>query len=168
MNRKIMVAVSSCLVLLFLLWLGTHFWLGEDNVSAEEVREKVAQQYKGKISFVEEHKGSYLVAMTLETGDYELEVSKEDGAIIRLQRTKELSSKKDTSDKQKEKTQPLTEDQARDIALQRVSGHVDDVDYESSDEGSYFLVEIERKNGSEVTVQVNDVTGKVMSISWDD
>ena len=76
MNRKIIVAVTSCLVLLFLIWIGIHFWLGEDNVSAEEVREKVAQQYKGKISFVEEHEGSYLVAMTLETGDYELEVSK--------------------------------------------------------------------------------------------
>ncbi|WP_052158765.1 PepSY domain-containing protein, partial [Halobacillus sp. BBL2006] len=143
---------------------------GEESVSADEVREKVEQQYKGKITSIEPLDDSYVVTLLLETGEYRLEVSDEDGRIIQMDRVKKTPEQGTSENEAEPETpaQPMTEEQAKELALERVSGTIDDVDYESSEDSSYFLVEIERENGDEATVQVNAITGEVMSVSWDD
>ncbi|ARI76339.1 PepSY domain-containing protein [Halobacillus mangrovi] len=168
MKYKMMIAIASGLVLLLLGWQGSKLWMGEDSVSADEVRQKVEEQYKGKITSIEPGDDSYMVTMTLETGEYRLEVSEEDGRIVRMERVEGTGPQDEPSEESEPPADPITEEQAREVALERVSGNVDDIDYESSDDGAYFLVEIEREDGNEATVQVNAITGEVMSVSWDD
>ncbi|MGI8315884.1 PepSY domain-containing protein [Halobacillus mangrovi] len=168
MKYKVIIAIATGLVLLFLGWQGVRLWTGEDSVSADEVRQKVEKQYNGKITSIEPGDDSYIVAMTLETGEYRLEVSEENGSIISFEHVERGTPEDAPSRESEQPAEPMTEEQAREVALERVSGNVDDIDYESSDDGAYFLVEVEREDGSEATVQVNAITGEVMSVSWDD
>ena len=62
----------------------------------------------------------------------------------------------------------LSEQQAKDIALQQVSGDVDDIELKQSGDSRYYLVEIETREDKDAVIQVNAVTGKVMSITWDE
>ncbi|MFD0958234.1 PepSY domain-containing protein [Paenibacillus chungangensis] len=67
-------------------------------------------------------------------------------------------------------TQPpvlLTEQQAAAIALKHVkgSGQVEDVQRGNDDD---YLVDIEMTDGREAVVQVNMISGKILSITWDD
>ncbi|SFM14269.1 PepSY domain-containing protein [Salibacterium qingdaonense] len=178
--------ITIAVMIVFLLaagWQGVRLWLGDESVSAEDVRQKVEEQYTGSITSMEQKSDRYLVFLTMETGEYELEVSGEDGTIIRMERTQAFQSGEEAPAKTEKNEEPpapsaspepsdpqdpMTKEQAEVIALERVPGSVDDVDRESSDNGSFFLVEIEREDDREATVQVNSITGEIMSVSWDD
>ncbi|WP_026583905.1 PepSY domain-containing protein [Bacillus sp. J33] len=62
----------------------------------------------------------------------------------------------------------LTEDQAVQHALKELPGKVDDIDFEAADNTSYYFVEIETADNREAVVQINAITGGVMSVTWDD
>lgn len=61
----------------------------------------------------------------------------------------------------------ITEQQAVQIALEQLKGEVDSVDFEETSEGGYYLVEIETQD-DEATFQIHAVSGKVLSVTWDD
>lgn len=63
---------------------------------------------------------------------------------------------------------PLTETEAIDIALNEVPGEVDDVDLEQTEGELYFLIEIDTADEREAAVQVNAISGEIMSTTWDD
>ncbi|WP_025783124.1 PepSY domain-containing protein [Sporosarcina sp. D27] len=70
-----------------------------------------------------------------------------------------------------QKTVLLTEQQAVQIALRQLNGEVDDVDFVKTSEGGYYLVEIEidvDDGPDEATYQIHAISGKVMSVTWDD
>nr|WP_315363156.1 PepSY domain-containing protein [Cytobacillus firmus] len=62
----------------------------------------------------------------------------------------------------------LTEEEAIQIAQKNEPGEVDDISFEETDSGSYYLVEIEKDDGREAAVQIHAITGTVMSVTWDD
>lgn len=57
--------------------------------------------------------------------------------------------------------------QAMQIALQQLKGEVESVEYEESEDGGYYLIEIETKN-EEAVFQIHAVTKKIMSVEWDE
>lgn len=70
-----------------------------------------------------------------------------------------------------QKTVLLTEQQAIQIALRQLNGEVDDVDFVKTSEGGYYLVEIEidvDEGPDEATYQIHAISGKIMSVTWDD
>lgn len=70
-----------------------------------------------------------------------------------------------------QKTVLLTEQQAIQIALRQLNGEVDDVDFVKTSEGGYYLVEIEidvDDGPDEATYQIHAISGKVMSVTWED
>jgi uncharacterized membrane protein YkoI len=62
----------------------------------------------------------------------------------------------------------ITIEQATAIATKHVNGIVDDIELRKLSKESYYLVEIDTVNGREVVVQVNAITGIIMSVIWDD
>ncbi len=64
----------------------------------------------------------------------------------------------------------LTEKQAEQIALRQVKGKVDDVDFKHSGKTGqqYYLVDIDTPDDREAVIQINAISGEVMSITWDD
>ncbi|WP_436375178.1 PepSY domain-containing protein [Cytobacillus sp. BC1816] len=62
----------------------------------------------------------------------------------------------------------LTEEEAVQIALKNEPGEVDDISFGETDKGPYYLVEIEKDDGREAAVEIHAITGKVLSVTWDD
>ncbi|MEW4369556.1 PepSY domain-containing protein [Paenibacillus kandeliae] len=64
----------------------------------------------------------------------------------------------------------VTGAQAEQIARSQVKGEVDDVKYEHNSKNGqqYYLVEIDTPDDREAVVQINSITGAVMSVTWDD
>lgn len=83
---------------------------------------------------------------------------------------KEKEKGKDKNNSSKPPVLILKEKDAERIALTQVPGKVDDTDYEDDeDKGqSYYLVDIDTPDEREATVQVNAISGAVMSVTWDD
>ncbi|WP_235616313.1 PepSY domain-containing protein [Lysinibacillus parviboronicapiens] len=65
-----------------------------------------------------------------------------------------------------EGTSVISKQQAIQIALQQLNGEVDSVDYEKTEDGGYYLVEIETDK-DEAVFQIHAVSGKVLSVTWD-
>ncbi|QOT09720.1 PepSY domain-containing protein [Paenibacillus sp. JNUCC32] len=62
----------------------------------------------------------------------------------------------------------ITKEYAIKLSLEKVPGTVEDVEYRESKSSRYYLVEIEREDGREATIQVHAITGKIMTVTWDD
>ncbi|MBU5349182.1 PepSY domain-containing protein [Paenibacillus lautus] len=62
----------------------------------------------------------------------------------------------------------ITKEYAIKLSLEQVPGTVEDVEYRESKSSRYYLVEIERADGREATIQVHAITGKIMTVTWDD
>lgn len=62
----------------------------------------------------------------------------------------------------------LSEREASELALAHVYGEVEEVDLRGSDTGvAYYLVEIDIEDGRDAVVQVNAITGAIMSVAWE-
>ncbi|BFH66750.1 hypothetical protein J27TS7_39350 [Paenibacillus dendritiformis] len=157
-----------------------------EPLSAAEAASKVKEMYKGEVVEVSELPHGYRVTMELDTGTYEVRIDRNKGKIAGMTRTKaapdpEAKPPAVEPDQQKppasQKPEPkpkrkpqkrLTEDEAAAIALKTVDGKVDDIDLIHSDGVAYYLVEIDREDGEDGTVQINAITGEVKSVTWDD
>lgn len=80
-----------------------------------------------------------------------------------------------TPQPEKKKSVILTGQQAVNIALTRLNAsvpvEVDDVDFVETQQGGYYLVELELDTDAdldEVVYQIHAISGKVLSVSWDD
>ena len=66
----------------------------------------------------------------------------------------------------------ITRDKAIEIALEQLRGEVDHVSFEHTDNGGYYLVEIEQDNDDsddvEAVFQIHAITGEILSVDWDD
>ncbi|MHA6260464.1 PepSY domain-containing protein [Sporosarcina sp. CAU 1771] len=66
----------------------------------------------------------------------------------------------------------ITREKAIEIALSQLKGEVEYVEFESTSDGGYYLVEIEQDNEDsddlEAVFQIHAVSGKIMSVTWDD
>ncbi|MFD1888059.1 PepSY domain-containing protein [Paenibacillus wenxiniae] len=64
----------------------------------------------------------------------------------------------------------ITEKQAEQIAIGQVKGEVDDVKFKHSGKTGqqYYLVEMDTPDDREAVVQINAISGAVMSVTWDD
>jgi len=66
----------------------------------------------------------------------------------------------------------ITKERAIEIALEQLRGEVDHVSFEHTDDGGYYLVEIEQDNEDsddiEAVFQIHAITGKILSVDWDD
>ena len=65
----------------------------------------------------------------------------------------------------------ITQGQAVDLALGQLKSElvdeVDDVSYEKTEDGGYYLIEIDTKDDREVTFQIHAISGKIMSVTWE-
>jgi uncharacterized membrane protein YkoI len=136
----------------------------EKVLTEAEIKEKVAQQQPGEIEKLEQKQEGkelyYYVIVRHETKRTSLKMDAYSGEIVDT-----------TTEEIKQPEQPakrLTEAEAIQIALQSVSGKVDDIELEQSGGTIYYLIEIKREEDEDATVQVNALLGEVMSVTWED
>ncbi|MBG9794127.1 peptidase M4 [Paenibacillus dendritiformis] len=166
------------------VWQLVRLIIFAEPLSAAEAASKVKEMYKGKVVEVSELPQGYRVTMELDTGTYEVSIDKDKGKIGGMTRTKAApepeakppvvepdQQKPPASSKPEPKPKPqkrITKDEAAAIALKTVDGKVDDIDLIQSGGVAYYLVEIDREDGEDGTVQINAITGEVKSVTWDD
>ncbi|WP_406944752.1 PepSY domain-containing protein [Halobacillus sp. SY10] len=169
---KLLISISLLALLIVLGWQWVNERLSAEPLTESDIREKVQTQYNGEITDVTSTEGHYLATIELEEGVYEVAVLKKDGRISDIKPIEKFQDNDSTtsSDSQSEntKTQPITEEKAKAVALNEIEGEVDDIDFESEVDPAFYLVEIERPGGEEATVQIHALSGEIMSVTWDD
>ncbi|MTD30427.1 PepSY domain-containing protein [Planomicrobium sp. YIM 101495] len=107
----------------------------------------------------DEQNGLYEVQTVQDGTITTVTVSAMDGEVVKLEKEAEEAAIPTA----------LTPDDAIAIAKTYLDGVVDDVDFESTEDGGYFLVTIEKdESDQEVTVQIHAIRGDVMTVEWDD
>ncbi|WP_020615073.1 PepSY domain-containing protein [Paenibacillus daejeonensis] len=154
------------------------------QLSESEIRDQVLGQYGGEIREVQSLREGYQVTLESELGVYELLLGGA-GEARRILRLEAFEPPEPVPNPGGEPGQPgtdqpeepggeeppplpLTEEEAIKIALGQVLGKVEDVELRSNDNGIYYLIEIETPEEREAVIQVNAITGTVISVIWDD
>ncbi|MGE7944904.1 PepSY domain-containing protein [Lysinibacillus xylanilyticus] len=127
-------------------------------LTEEQIRHIVEKDY-GEIESVVLADNIYTVRVEREDQQRDLTLDAYTGDVL---------SKKDVEPvDQPEIVNVISKEQAMKIALQQLNGEVDSVDYKETEDGGFYLVEIETKN-EEAVFQIHAISGKVMSVTWDE
>ena len=62
----------------------------------------------------------------------------------------------------------ISEKEAGEIALKEIKGTIHEIDLEDDDNLIFYLVEIDTPENKEAVVQIDAITGAILTISWDD
>ncbi|AJS59360.1 PepSY domain-containing protein [Paenibacillus sp. IHBB 10380] len=190
MNKKIGWISSAVLIIAVVVTLGTVWksWANSpDILSEEEVIRVVLAEYPGEIVNTSLENDAYRIQVQLEKGLYELRVNAGAGGITSIKRLEavvpdelqpdEVPNPKPNVDKPhnnpttgsgKGSSNLVTSDKAIALALKQVPGNVQEVEFRGKDANRYYLVEIDTEDGREAVVQVNGISGAIMSVTWDD
>lgn len=129
-------------------------------ISEAALREMIAKKYTGTVERIslDEKKATptYKIEVSNEQSLKKVEINAVTGEII--------------SEKLKETTSSnavITKKQAIKIAYGQLKGEVEYISYEKTSDGGYYLVEIEGHN-EEATFQIHAISGKILSVTWDD
>lgn len=112
--------------------------------------------------------GEVAESKTSDNGESKTEVPKQNA-------NKATEQSKPVKQEKPKKTVLITEQQAVKIGMAKLPagmvGEVDDVDFVNSTDGGYYLVQIDIDTDDdmdEVTYQIHAISGKVMTVTWDD
>ena len=132
-----------------------------ETLSEEQIKELALKQVNGKIDSLqlvkEGEQQVYQVIVSDQTAKNKLSLDAYTGDVL-----KKESSAIEVAPKR------LTEEQAKNAALKEVPGTVDNLEAKNVNGISYYLVEIEANDGREATVEINAITGKINTLTWDD
>jgi uncharacterized membrane protein YkoI len=222
---KIIGMILALTLIVLVIWQWTGKNSSNEPLSRAEASELVREKFNGDIVEITTNKDVYLITITLDTGDYEVKIDRNNGDIVSLTQVnsgkenpseqltvKELKEKvlieqkgdivqfenkkdyytavvehdskhttvkihsvsgkiieKSTTDIQtKNPPKRLSEKEAQEIALEQVPGNIDDIELEELNGQTYYLVEIEVDEDQEAVVQINAISGEVMTITRDD
>ena len=132
-----------------------------ETLSEEQIKELALKQVNGKIDSLqlvkEGEQQVYQVIVSDQTAKNKLSLDAYTGDVLKKESSAiEVAPKK------------LTEDQAITAALKEVPGKVDNLEAKNVNGITYYLVEIEANDGREATVEINAITGKINTLTWDD
>ncbi|MDQ0216449.1 putative membrane protein YkoI [Oikeobacillus pervagus] len=134
-------------------------------LTEDQVKQLILQQQNGEIRRLEkkEEDGAFVYYVVIEQNNDETtyKLNAVTGKVID-------KTTKIRGNSSQETVRGITKDEAVKIAVNQVNGKVDDVDVEEKEGVSYYLVEIEREDGQDALVQINAITGEVITITWDD
>ncbi len=154
------------------------------NASSEILSKKEAQnlmqdRYQGKVIQIKLTNKQYHIEFEKQGNIYNVRLDSVSGQVLSFTRivSKALQfdnqptkfpSESPPSTPQSDPSKKLTELDAEQIAKNQVNGTIKHISAETSEEGTYYLVELETQDGQEAVVQIHAITGKVMAVSWDD
>ena len=132
-----------------------------ETLSEEQIKELALKVVNGNIDSLqlvkEGEQQVYQVIVSDQTAKNKLSLDAYTGDVL-----KKESSAIEVAPKR------LTEEQAKNAALKEVPGTVDDIEAKNVNGMTYYLVEIETNDDREATVEINAITGKINTLTWDD
>lgn len=147
---------------------------GPDMLSESVMKKKIQEQFGAKPDDLVLEGDVYKATIEEETKTTIVQADALTGEILEESVADKSPAPEDKPTDEADKPEPppkppvrLTENEAVAIALEEVPGQLDDVDYEESDSGGYFLIQIE-SGEREAEVQVHAISREVISLIWDD
>ncbi|WP_340021418.1 PepSY domain-containing protein [Paenibacillus sp. FSL K6-1096] len=180
----LMAAAGLLLVLAALWWLNRQE--SKPLLTRAQAEQAILDEYPGQLEGFRLQSGNYTGELQTAQGRYELKLDGATGEIISIVLLKRAdhpavrptaSASPVPSGGAAATPSPappptaagvVTEKEAVRLALQEVPGEVDDVDTEMDDSGAFYLVEIHTPDGREAVVQVNAISGSIMSVTWEE
>ena len=140
-------------------------------LSKSEITAQIEESFHGEILSIVEKPSHYIASFTKDGSVFEVTIDSENGQFSNLmlvQKNEEAQLNEQVTEPNPETTPSvLTEQQAIDIALKEVTGALDSVEFEKTTDGGNYFIEIEQAN-NEIIVQIHAITGKILSIQYDD
>lgn len=133
-------------------------------LSEEEIRKVIANEYKDGIERISLNKKS-------DTPFFEVEAIKNQELVkVSVDAiTGEITSAEPQGPTSNNVL--ISREQAIEIALGQLNGEVEEVEFEKTDDGGFYLIEIEQDNEEsddlEAVIQIHAITGDVLSVDWD-
>lgn len=149
----------------------------QQDKTEKEIRDILAKEQAGEIKTLEkkiEQDEAYYYATVVEgTTESTYKLQAATGEIVDVVQNMEQPKKPaeqppTTPDSPDENVQPITEQQAIELALKHVEGVVEDVEFEEEEGQYYYFIEMETAQGDEKTVQIHPISGDVISIFLED
>lgn len=170
MKHKIGVSIAV-IAIAMVVFFAINQLTTPNVLSKNDITTQIEKSYQGDIlSIVEEHK-TYIASFTKEGSVFEVTIDRENGQFSHLtlvqKKSEEPPTEQTTEPKPEVKPAVLTEQQAIDIALKEVPGELDSVEFEKTTDGGNYFVEIEQGD-NEIVVQIHAITGKLLSIQYED
>ncbi|SEI96372.1 Peptidase propeptide and YPEB domain-containing protein [Bhargavaea ginsengi] len=153
-----------------------------DPIPEDDMKAKIAEQYGAEPSAIALKDNVYSATVEEETRTTEAEYDAVTGEQIK----ESVTEKEPAAPPAKEETPPaqeetppaqeapkpsvrLTPGEAANIALKEVAGDLDDdIDFEETQDGGYYIVQVETVDDREADIQIHAITGKILTVSWDD
>ncbi|MGM9944742.1 MAG: PepSY domain-containing protein [Lysinibacillus sp.] len=194
MQHKIKIVITACIVcLLAVLFIIAIQHITEDtSLSERQIASRVEALYGGVVDNTIKQDDVYFVTFSTAQATYEVTVDEVNGRFSNLTllyeqptvaqddtKEEEITPAPDAEEQPDSQVEPsdmpttdqkpilLTEQQVISIASTQFTGEVEDIDFENTADGGYYLVEIDTAE-EEVTVQIHAITGKILSVSFDD
>ncbi|QQK81454.1 PepSY domain-containing protein [Salicibibacter cibi] len=152
---------------------------GSAQLSEDEIREKVGNEYPGDVVNAEstQHNGqpAYEVELANDQGIYNLLVDAAEGEVMNLEiieaRTESDGESEEETNGEEEETAgdepPVTAAEAVQIAANEVDGVIEEMELEIDDESTYYEIEIESSSG-DIDIDIDAYTGEILVFSYDD
>lgn len=185
MYKAGLITAAGLLLVLAALWLLDRKE-SEPLLTRAQAEQAILDEYPGQLENLRLQSGNYTGELLTAQGRYELKLDGATGEIISIvllkradepavQPTAAASPVPTSGAAATPSPAPpptaagvVSEKEAARLALKEVPGEVDDVDTEIDDSGAFYLVEIHTPDGREAVVQVNAISGSIMSVTWEE
>ena len=153
------------------------------KLSTNEMTEQIERVYNANVHSLIEKSSLFVASFDKDGAIYEVQMNPITGQFSNLQlihknETQQTDDQTTSEQNNETKTQItestensiqvlLSEQQAIEIAIKEIPGKIDSVDYEKTTDGGNYFIEIEQGE-QEIIVQIHAITGKILSIQYDD
>ncbi len=173
--RKKGLMVLTIFVLVWAVYIGFTELTTEPLLTEEEMTQQVEKVYNAVVQNIVEEGDLHIISFQKNGSTYEVALDARNGKmsdlqVIHLAEEQPEPEPPPEPEPQPEPSQPvvlLSEADAINIAVKEVGGTADDVEFEESANGGYYLVDIEQGE-EDIIVQIHAITGKILSIQYED
>ena len=189
-NRKLPITllVLAIMIVSFLFFTAFKNPFTEPPLTQSDVADRIEQLYNGEVQSISSRGEDYIISFKRNASIYEIASNRQDGHFSNLQLVHKAGVEDLPSDETASQEPPSKEENAAPpanssnsaqehaklsekkiiaIVKKQFDGVVDDIEYNRAADGGYYLVDIENDR-DEATFQVHAITGKILSVSFDD
>lgn len=173
----IILIVFAIVIVSFLFFTAFKDKFTKPSLEQTEISDRVEQLYSGEVQSIRSSGDDYIISFEKNHSIYEVTSNRQDGQfsnllLVHKTAAEELSSETNAPNEENTTSAPeqakLSEQKIIAIVKKQFVGEIDDIEYNHAADGGYYLVDIENAEGNEATFQIHAITGKVLSISFDD